>query len=233
MKINLLIDCKFILEKSELIVFNVEKQSRFFNWIWLPIMQFITGLKDVGLPTSIGAAIWFVLFLGTMLVTRLLDLPADVMNYAAIVCILLPVIAMLFATPSSYSMSGLTDDNVGQISKLILQKAENEKSKVELLDSCFDILEQRIDSRSKFYRMLIGAYWAYNILFVNLIQKQITSIDVVWKSILDASFYLALCWLLYLSYKRGSDILMRTLRLAFKNAASSANQINEMSIQAL
>lgn len=223
MKDSLLADCKIILEQAELKVFNVETENRLINWIWLPAMQFITGFKDVVLPTSVGATIWFSLFLGTLLVTTLLRLPADIMNYASIVCIVLPVVAMLFATPSSYSMSGLVDDNIDQISKLILLKSRGEKNKIELLDSCFDILEKRIESRNKFYRILIGAYWTYNILFANFVHKQVTSIEIVWKSILDTSFYLALCWLLYLSYKRGSDILIRTLRLAFKNASSLSN----------
>ncbi|TOK51146.1 hypothetical protein, partial [Vibrio parahaemolyticus] len=85
MKDNLLTDCVLILEKSELKVFNVETESQLINWIWLPIMQFITGLKDVFLPTSIGAVIWVVLFLGTLLVTTLLELPASIINYGSIV----------------------------------------------------------------------------------------------------------------------------------------------------
>ncbi|CAK2016310.1 TPA: hypothetical protein ACN36J_004514 [Vibrio parahaemolyticus] len=229
MKDNLLTDCELILEKSELKVFNVETESQLINWIWLPIMQFITGLKDVFLPTSIGTVIWVVLFLGTLLVTTLLELPASIINYGSIVCIVLPIVAMLFATPSFYATSGLKNVNVDYISKLILQKSEGDKEKVELLDSSFEYIEQRIESRHKFYRMLIGAYWAYNILFANLVHKQVNTIEVVWVSILDASFYLVLCWLLYLSYKRGADILIRTIRLSFKNAARLASSVKEIS----
>ncbi len=59
--------------------------------------------------------------------------------------------------------------------------------------------------------------------------KQVNTIEVVWVSILDASFYLVLCWLLYLSYKRGADILIRTIRLSFKNAARLASSVKEIS----
>lgn len=220
MKENLLTDCKYILEESELKVFDVGTSSRLVNWIWLPIMQFTTGFKDITLPTSIGTTIWLALFLGTFFITTLFDLPAEFMKYGSIGCIVLPVVAMLFASPSSYSTSGITEENVSYLSEIILQRAKAEKSKVELLYACFDTLELRIDSRTKFYRMLIGAYWTYNILLVNLMHRQVDLVIAVWKSIYDASFYLLFCWLLYLSYKRGSDILIRTIRLAFKNATN-------------
>ena len=227
MKEDFVVVCEKILSESEKIVFKSNGITGFFegitNIIYRPYRQFITGAADFMLPTSIGMMVWMISFISLIFIAFVLSLPPFIINYGATICIILPILAMLLATPSVYALSGIKNEDVLKISSYIIKLVGNNEERINLLGDGFNIIEARVESRAKFYRMLIGAFWTYNILISNLEAKNVTSLDAIILEIHNISFYLVLSWLIYLIYKRSTDILLRSIRFAIHESYFNLN----------
>lgn len=210
-----------LIRYSEFVVFEVKNENKLdllMSTVFLPVKKFIAGFLNLMIPAGVGFFIWFSTLLAITISVAWLKLPGDFLNFGSALAIVIPLIFMILAKPSSYALTIVNPDKVKKITNNLIGRLGKDRNKSSLVLDAIELYETRIIERLKFYKILISGVWAIIIVYANIISKGENGAILAINEVLSMFPYVALTWIVYASYKRSSDMLTLSLKFACKEA---------------
>lgn len=210
-----------LIKYTEFVVFEVSNENKFgmlMSDLTLPIKKFKVGLVNLMQPIFYGFFIWFIILLAITFGVAWLKLPIDFLKFGSTLAIVIPLIFMILAKPSSYALTIVDTGKVKKIADNLIGVLGQNGDKVGLVLDAIELYELRIIERLKFYKILISGAWAFIIVYANIISKGEDGTESAISEVLALFPWVAVTWLVYASYKRSSDMLVLSIKFACKNA---------------
>lgn len=217
-----------ILEESEAYILNHSSQTKPGYWfskhIIFPIKFLFKGSEEFFKPFTKWAFMSFAFLIAGTIIVRNGEFPAEIASLILSACLYAPMALVMFSVPSTYAYYGVRPENVDAVVEYLetfnIQKPET----IDCLQSNLENIHARIINRVSAYKWLIGASWALFTLIINqqmnvalkinpdswqaAIQENITAIAAfIGISVLAI-------WIIT-SYKRASELLIKTLEFGF------------------
>ncbi|ENM5768074.1 hypothetical protein V4V57_003846 [Vibrio mimicus] len=218
---------KEILEASEsaLLGFSANRSmlkpiQRLFIY---PLVYLKVGFGDFTKPMAVWSLTSFSVLVVLMLFSSSLEMPKELFLLLSNACAWGILLLTTFLTPSTYAFYGATEASVHRVVDILNRNGVQTEEEVELFESNMEKVEQRIESRVKFYKWIIGSFWGLYLLLLNF-QLRFLSLSgkPVDDELLNKGFdnflyvilFTAFALIAMVSYKRASNMLIANLQYA-------------------
>lgn len=188
-----------------------------------PLVYLKVGFGDFSKPFAIWSFVSFLVVVVLGLLSSSLELSRETLLLSVNLCMWGALLLTTFLTPSTYAFCGATDVSVNRVVEILDKNGVKSEADVELLECNIEKIEERINSRVKFYKWIIGAFWGLYLLSMNF-QLRLLSLsgNTIDNEFLNSSFegflyvilFTAFGLLAMISYKRASDMLIANLKYA-------------------
>ena len=230
---------KRVIEKTEAYLLGLPIDNRlwsfFERYLFFPFKYLMLGAEDFFKPSLIILMAIFISLVVLGITGNLFSIEQDSAKTLGMLSFTLPLIIVIFAVPSTYAFSGVTQKYVNSIMLFLEREDLKSIDKIELFEENLVKIEKRISARVSFYKWLIGSAWTVYLLYFNVefriflkggsaelgpyIQNKFTFIiGFILISLISVA--------LVASYKRASDILMKSIQFS---AVDYKNKIIEKS----
>lgn len=217
-----------ILEESESYILNYKIQTKAGFWfskhLIFPIKFLLMGFGEFFKPFIK----WSFLSLAFILVGSLIigddSAPSEVESIIFSLCFYVPIALVMFSVPSTYAYYGVLPENVKAIVEYLESLNIQELETIDALQANLENIHSRINNRISAYKWLIGASWVF---FTYLLNQQINLVLKIspdsWQSFIENNiltfavflFISIACVGIVASYKRASELLVKTLEFGF------------------
>ncbi|PKF60630.1 hypothetical protein CW745_13955 [Psychromonas sp. psych-6C06] len=216
-----------VLDKTESLLVNQKFKNRIMKrlgkFVGHPFSFLMLGMDNLFKPLPMMSAVFFGFMIVSMPAVYFLQDNPDTRHVIFYIACLVTFIVTIFALPSTFSMSGVQDEDVDIVTSYFCGEGIETVSDVELLEQNFEFVFQRIYSRIKFYQIAIGTLWAFYMYYFNFGvmlwvkggMKEDTSLmgDHLF-SLICALLLTLLSFTIVLAYKRANERLIKTIQFA-------------------
>ena len=221
--------------ESELLGFPQNKNliKPFLRLFIYPIFYLKLGFKDLTRPFAVSSAISFLLIVLFVLVANSANIPQDITMIVFNVSTWGVLLLVSFSTPSSYAFYGVKESDLTNVVNILTKNGINTSKEIELFEKNLDRISERIDERVKFYRWLIGLFWALYLLFNNfhfrligLTKREMHENDMsnFFSSVFNVMLFTGVALLVMACYKRASKVLLSYLYYACVEKKSMSDE---------
>lgn len=218
---------KEILEASEssLLGFSTNRSllkpiQRLFIY---PLAYIKVGFGDFTKPMFFWSVTSFSVLVALSLFSSSLAMSKELVFLLFNICMWIALFLTTFLTPSTYAFYGATEVSVNKIVDILNHNGVQNEKAIELFESNLERISERIESRVKFYKWIIGTFWGAYILllnfqlrFLSLTGKSIDDemVNSGLKSFLYVAIFTTFSLIAMISYKRASNMLIANIQYA-------------------
>lgn len=193
------------------------------KYVFFPMKCLKLGVGEFFRPASVCFFISFILSVIALISIKHFQAPSELSVFIYSLVIIIPALLSIFSVPSTYANFGVTDQHIEATIDVIERNGIKSEAEVEMLTDNIDKVNNRIDSRIKFYKLTVGAVWAVYLFFFNIHFRALLGLDDsklqegLTQEILDfGSFALltAVGLSSIVSYKKACDVLIKSIEFS-------------------
>jgi hypothetical protein len=184
--------------------------------IWFPLKFLKMGIAEKTKSMSLWPINAFIfMFVGAWVVNNPGIVRTETANVVLLAPMIIPVFLIVFALPSFYGHSGVTDDDVKFVEQHLLNSGFKNPKEVELLKKSVKPIEDRSRNRVTALKWIVGLLWA-GLLYVfskNLEPSQATPAALVSYAYTTVGLLIAVfaAYLVVWGYEASLDRLFRAI----------------------
>jgi hypothetical protein len=184
--------------------------------VWFPWKFLQIGIREKLAGTKVWAFLAAVLiFAANWITTKVNLVGTEFGNLLIIVCAFAALMAVVFAMPSTYAHSGITERTVGFVTTYLEEHGFGQAKRIEFLRKTIKPFEERAKARVTALKWLVGSMWAAS---TYLFAKGAETMGAAAAQALSAELFVAVficctfgAYLLVWGYEASLDALFRAI----------------------
>lgn len=194
-------------------------ESWFLKRFWFPFKYIFKGGGELFWPFMKWSWMFLASFVAMTYIVKENQTPQFVL-FLAWLCAFIPMFLVMFSLPSTYAYYGVKPKHINDVVDYIEQQGIASVELVDLFEKCLEKIKERVAARVSAFKWVVGVGWALFTFTTNLeigilLRKDPSQwVDAASKLTFDLFgfvFFSVIAITLVFSYKRASDLLVKTL----------------------
>ncbi|ATZ74428.1 hypothetical protein CWC33_12290 [Idiomarina sp. X4] len=193
------------------------------KYVFLPTKCLKLGIGEFFRPASVCFFISVFLSVIALISMNQFQALSELSVFIYSLVIIIPALLSIFSVPSTYVNYGVTDQHIDATINVIERNGVKSEAEIEMLTDNIEKVNNRIDSRIKFYKLTVGAVWAVYLFFFNIQFRVLLGLGDsklqvnLTQEILDFGAFVLMTIIALssiVSYKKACDVLIKSIEFS-------------------